>query len=101
MATNYTSDGTYWTGRERSGYLEVVRVKSDNYAEVESWGAYSKRGSAVAAAAELGYYQGRRDAAAELRSTLLDALEAAGLGPAAVAQGDIGPEEAAKLEVTE
>lgn len=101
MATNYSSDGTYWTARDRpNGYLEVVRIKAGgDYSVVESWGSYKKRGSAVAAAAELAYHQGRRDAAADLRASLFEALEAAGLGPSATAmtEPDLGPEESAKL----
>ncbi|GAB2539507.1 hypothetical protein [Brachybacterium huguangmaarense] len=94
MATNYTSDGTYWTGRIRdNGYLEVVRLKSGNYGYVESWGSYEKHGSAVAAAAQLAYAQGREDAQAELQTKLLGALASAGLGPIAVEQPDISPED--------
>lgn len=62
-------------------------------------GSYKKRGAAVAAAAELAYHQGRRDAAAALRSSLFEALEASGLGPTAtsVTQPDLDPEETARL----
>ena len=94
MATNYASDGTYWTGRIRdNGYLEVVRLRSNNYGFVDSWGSYEKHGSAVAAAAQLAYAQGREDAKAELQSKLLDALASAGLGPIAIEQPDISPED--------
>jgi hypothetical protein len=101
VATNYSKDGTYWTARERAnGYLEVVRIKAGgDYSIVESWGSYKKKGAAVGAAAELAYHQGRRDAAADLRAALFEALEAAGLGPstASMAPPDLGPEESAKL----
>lgn len=98
MATNYTSDGTYWTGRDRpNGYLEVLRLKASNYEQVESWGAYTKRGSAVAAAAELAYHQGRRDALDELRGRVHEALDSVGLGQPTIAQPDVRPEDTGAL----
>src|SRR3954453_19009152 len=93
VATNYSKDGTYWTARERpNGYLEVVRIKAGgDYSVVESWGSYKNRGSAVAAGRGAAYHQGRHDAAADLRASLFEALEAAGLGPSAtsVTQPDL------------
>jgi hypothetical protein len=94
MSTNYTADGTYWSGRDRpNGYLEVVRLRSSDYAIVEKWGSYQKRGSAVAAAAELAYYQGRTDAIAEMQEKVQHALSQVGLGAATVVQPDIAPED--------
>lgn len=92
MATNHATDGTYWTGRDRpNGYLEILRLNSADYSVVESIGLYTKRGSAVAAAAELAYRQGRQDAIAELRAKVHAALEDIGLGSAVVAVPDFEP----------
>lgn len=94
MATNYTSDGTYWTGRIRdNGKLEVVRLKSDTYGTVESWGSYEKHGAAVAAAAQLAYAQGQADAKAELSAAVHAALAGVGLTPVAVEAPDEEPDE--------
>lgn len=97
MAANYMADGTYWTGRERAdGYLEVLRLEatSDGYNEQEVWGSYRKRGSAVAAAAQLAYQQGRADALIEMQSKVHQALASVGFGPIAV-EGPDAPEGAA------
>lgn len=94
MAANYMADGTYWTGRERSdGYLEVVRLEatSRGYTEHDVWGSYRKRGSAVAAAAQLAYQQGRADALIEAQTKVHEALASVGLGPVAV-EGPDAPE---------
>jgi len=94
MATNYTSDGTYWSGRDRpNGLVEVLRLSSQDYSVVETWGSYRKRGSAVAAAAQLAYQQGRSDAIEEMRAKVQGALMGVGLGATAVAQPDEAPDE--------
>ncbi|WP_169701893.1 hypothetical protein [Janibacter terrae] len=87
MAANYMADGTYWTGREgANGFLEVLRLEatSTDYVIHEVWGSYKKRGSAVAAAAQLAYQQGRADALAEMQAKVHQALAGIGLGPIAV-----------------
>jgi len=84
MASDYTSDRTYWTGRKRGEHLEVVLMKSNGsggYEAVETYGYYERHGAAVAAAAQLAYFQGKRDAAIELRARVHEALESVNLGP--------------------
>jgi len=51
------------------------------YAVVESLGQYERHGAAVAAAAQLAYFQGKRDAQVELRARVHAALESVDLGP--------------------
>lgn len=92
MANGYTADGTYWTGRLRNnGYLEVLRLRAADLEVVESWGPYYKYGSAVAAAAQLGYQQGRADALKELEGKVYEALASVGLEPMAVESPDDEP----------
>lgn len=94
MATNYTADGTYWTGRLRdNGNLEVVRLQSDDYGFVQSIGSYIKHGAAVAAAAQLAYAQGQADARAEVSRAIFDSLAVVGLTPIVEAP-DEAPEDA-------
>lgn len=91
MAADYTSDNTYWTGRKRGSSLEVVRVLLDDtggYSIVESYGVYEKHGAAVAAAAQLAYFQGRRDAQIEMRTKVHAALESVDLGPVVIEPPD-------------
>ncbi|MBD7981959.1 hypothetical protein [Oerskovia merdavium] len=87
---NYTSDGTYWTGRKAgNGNIEVVRVKTGNYGVVESFGTYSRLGSAVAAAAQLAYVQGWTDAQHDLSSKVHLALADAGIAPVVIPGPDV------------
>lgn len=84
MASDYTPDQTYWTGRKRGAYLEVVlmqRTDTGGYEVVDSLGEYERHGAAVAAAAQLAYFQGKRDAQVELRARVHVALESVDLGP--------------------
>ncbi|MFC7374172.1 hypothetical protein ACFQRD_02690 [Brachybacterium sp. GCM10030268] len=93
MATNYTADGTYWTGRVRdNGNLEVVRLRSDGYVTVQSIGSYIKHGSAVAAAAQLAYAQGQADARAELSAAIFTSLAGVGISPVTVEAPDEEPD---------
>ncbi|MEV0396735.1 hypothetical protein [Polymorphospora rubra] len=80
---NYTADGTYWTVRKRGKVYWVARIDNSSgyYRWVEVWGGYENAGSAGGAAAQLAYLQAKRDAAAQLRGTLHEALEQIGLGP--------------------
>ncbi|MEU8076755.1 hypothetical protein AB0B31_15025 [Catellatospora citrea] len=83
MARNYTADGSYWTVRKHGNVYWVVRIDPSNgsYRWVETWGGYSRAGSAGGAAAQLAYAQARRDVADQLRGDLHDALDRIGLGP--------------------
>lgn len=74
----YTTDGTYWTGRRSGSNVKVVR-KGAEYETVETFGTYSRVGSAVGAAAQLAYAQGWNDAQRELSNKVHEALTAVGL----------------------
>lgn len=98
--TQYTADGTYWTGRKRGrDYVEVVRVRSSDYGVVENFGTYRKTGAAVAAAAKLAYAQGWKDAQAELTRQVHEALAGVGLGAVVVEKPDVSSDEVEDLPV--
>lgn len=94
---DYTADHTYWTGRQRGEYVEVVRLHSGTFAEEEIWGSYRSTGAAVGAAAQLAYLQGKADAERELKTRLHEVLDSIGLGALPVVAPDLTPGETAQL----
>jgi hypothetical protein len=79
---DYTADGSYWTVRKSRDVYWVVlisRVDGD-YQWKDIWGGYKNAGAAGGAAAQLAYTQAKEDVAKELRGTLHEALNRAGLG---------------------
>lgn len=92
----YTADGTYWTGRKTAdGGIEVLRLRAGTYEIVESFDTYQRLGAAVAAASQLAYLQGWKDAQAELSQKVLSSLAEVGIGPVTIMPDEDDPAEPA------
>lgn len=92
----YTTDGTYWTGRKTgNGGIEVLRLRAGTYEIVESFDTFQRLGAAVGAAAQLAYLQGWRDAQAELSQKVLASLADVGIRPVTIIPDEEDPAESA------
>ena len=94
----YTTDGTYWTGRKTAdGGIEVLRLRAGTYEIVESFDTFQRLGAAVGAAAQLAYLQGWKDAQAELSQKVLGSLAEVGIRPVTIIRDEEDPAESTSV----